>query len=92
MKRSNYSLIFKAYFMVVSIFTCLFFVGCSGSDGNTTNQKEYVYVPEYYEISSEEGEITSVFVEDDIIYYISTIQDEETQKFTSYLCTFHMES
>ncbi|HBA68720.1 MAG TPA: hypothetical protein DCZ40_05095, partial [Lachnospiraceae bacterium] len=82
MKKINWK---KAIFSILLGMFGLQAAGCGGSDaGNTTADKEFVYVPEYQKLKAENG-ADQVFVDGDMIYYRTGSYDEEKQEYTEYL-------
>lgn len=84
------SVLKKMLIAVTAALACMQLAACGGSKGNTTAQKEFVYVPEYQNIDSGNSSIDAVNVIGNTIYYLAYEYDEVKQTSTSYLCALEI--
>ena len=85
------SVLKKMLIAATAALACMQLAACGGgSKGNTTAQKEFVYVPEYQNIDSGNSSIDAVNVIGNTIYYLAYEYDEVKQKSTSYLCALEI--
>lgn len=85
------SVLKKMLIAATAALACMQLAACGGgSKGNTTAQKEFVYVPEYQNIDSGNSSIDAVNVIGNTIYYLAYEYDEVKQTSTSYLCALEI--
>lgn len=78
----------KAVAFMAAAAACLQLAACGGGGGgNTTAQKEFVYVPEYQQISGKIDGVENLTVIGDTIYYTGGEYEEASQIYTTYLCS-----
>ncbi len=82
MKKINWK---KAVCVALLFVLGLQAAGCGGSaTESTTAAKEFVYVPEYQKLKTEDG-VDEVFVAGDMLYYKAGSYDESSQRYKEYL-------
>lgn len=83
MGRQNWK---KCIGMMMTAALSLQLIGCGQAAGNTTAQKEYVYVPEYQKIELEES-IDQVSVVGDTVYFTTGFYNEQSESYEQQLGT-----